>query len=414
MKINWERILIIITFVAAIILFGFFIYWFFWRPFLAPDTTPTSTPTGTLTIAEPAGTRTTTPVTAETGLTAAQILAQLANQNPAPGTEPNKNLKAEIFVDGPAYYSFLTNAGKMNYYNPTDGKFYEADKNGKIKALSDKNFFQVSNAIFDYSGSKAVIQYPDGSNIVYDFAGDRQYTLPKHWQDFSFSHTDSQIAFKNIGLDIENRFLVAAKYDGSQTRIIDEIGINANKVTPNWSPNNQVVATYVEGLDANRSEVFFIGQNNENFKSIIVEGRDFNGLWSPSGEKMLYSVYDPNNDYKPTLWVSDAYGNDAGSNRKAIALQTWADKCTFASENFALCAVPDTMPYGAGLDRTNLTKNISDSIWAINLTNGTVTLVTELDNIKKVNKIFFNPDDPNTILIASGEKQYLYKVNLNQ
>ena len=58
MKFDWQRIGVIILFIASIFLFGFFIYWFFWQPLLGPATTPTATTTGQLTGAGAAGQRT--------------------------------------------------------------------------------------------------------------------------------------------------------------------------------------------------------------------------------------------------------------------------------------------------------------------------------------------------------------------
>lgn len=414
MKFDWQRILMIIMFVASIFLFGFFIYWFFWRPLIGPSVTETPTATttvGGLTGSGTAGTRTST-ASGLGGLTGAGNVNIPTDLNPSPGTTPSKSIDANLLTNNPAYFASMSKTGQLCYYNPNDGKLYKVDAAGNNQLIVDKTFYSLSSATFDSACDKVILNYPDGSNIVYDLSSNKQYTLPAHWQDFSFSDTGKQIAFKNIGLDVENRFLVASNYDGTQAKIIEQIGVNAYKVNTNWSPNNQVVATYVEGLDASRSQVYFIGQNNENFKSMIVEGRDFKGIWSPSGNRMLYSVYDPNNEQKPALWISDAYGETTGSNRQKIPLETWADKCAFASNNFALCIVPQSMPSGAGLDRDNLMRGISDSVYAINLVNGTTALIATPTNITNISSLYFSEQSPNTVFLVSKDNGYVYKVSI--
>lgn len=413
MQFDWKKIGVMALFVLAVFFFGFFIYYFFWRPVFGPVIVGevATTTTGVLPGATTGGTRTTTTPAGglpssitQTGTTGAAV----GVTQPVLGVTP-----ANVLVNDPAYFSSMTKDGKIAYYNSQDGKFYRVDASGNIVALSDQTFFNVSNAVFDHAGQKAVIQYPDGSNTIYDFATAKQITLPKHWQDFEFSPTDQNIVFKNIGLDPANRFLVTAKYDGTNLRIIEPIGENAGLVHPNWSPNDQVVATYNTSKDANSSEIFFIGQNNENFKSLTVEGRDFRGVWSPDSNKMLYSVYDPNNDYKPQLWISDANGDSIGNNRQKISLNTWADRCTFAGNDIALCSAPETMPFGAGLEQ-QVTTGISDQVWAINLQTGQTALVAKPTNVSAIGNIMFSASSPNDLFLSGKYDNKIYKINLTQ
>ena len=405
----WQRIGVIILFFLAVAMFGFFLYWFFWKPILAPEApSPTITTTTGLIGAGPAGTRTTSTIIGG-GLPGGAITIGGATTTVTVtlGTPTN----AQLLVKDPALFSRITTGGQIVYYNATDQKFYRVDSNGNIVSLSDQVFYNVQNAVFDSSGDKAVIQYPGGFNIVYDFARNKQITLPSHWQDFEFAPNNETISFKNIGLDPENRFLVTAKYDGSNTKIIEQIGDNANKVQPNWSPNSQIVATYTEGKDATRSDVYFLGQNNENFKSMVVEGRDFRGLWSPSGDNMLYSVYDPANDFTPQLWIVSASGDSIGDNRQKINLQTWADSCTFASETIALCSVPQTMPANAGLDQRVL-AGIPDDLYAVNLASGATQLISTPDSITQIKQVMYSANSVDKIFITDNYTNNIYQISL--
>jgi len=181
------------------------------------------------------------------------------------------------------------------------------------------------------------LNYPDGSKIIYNFTTKKQVTLPKHWQNFSFSPGSDQIVAKSMGLDVENRYLITANSDGSQAKALEAIGANDKTVYPAWSPGGQIVAMYTQGVDFDRQEVFFVGQNDENFKSTVVEGRGFQSQWSTAGDHLLYSVYSTTNDLKPLLWLVDAKSDTIGQNRTNLDLQTWANKCTFASDTEVYC-----------------------------------------------------------------------------
>jgi len=413
MQLDWKRIGVMALFVLAVFFFGFFIYYFFWLPILGPAA-PIQTATTTTGVLPGAGTGGSRATTTGAGGLPSSITQAGTTATGAGITQPILGVQpADILVNDPTQFSSVTKSGQIVYYNSKDSKFYRVDASGNIIALSDQQFFNVSNAVFDHAGGKAVLQYPDGSNTIYDFATGKQITLPKHWQDFQFAPSDQEIVFKNIGLDPENRFLVTAKYDGTNLRIIEPIGENADLVHPNWSPNNQIIATYNTSKDANTSEIFFMGQNNENFKSLTVEGRDFRGTWSPDSNRMLYSVYDPNNNYAPQLWISDASGDNIGNNRQKISLNTWADRCTFAGNDIALCSAPQTMPYGAGLEPQVL-AGIPDQVWAINLQTGQTALVAQPDNVSSIGNVMFSATSPNNLFITSQTDNKIYKINLAQ
>lgn len=405
-----KQIGVIILFIISVVLFGFFIYWFFWRPFLNPPTPEElEEPTllGRLLGGQPADPRTLISPT-DTLLRPTEVTTT-PTEIITPVTTTDDRISA--FVDVPARFSKMTRNGEIVYYNSEDGKFYRIDVNGNLVALSDEQFFAVSNATFDPNGTKAVIEYPDNSKLVYDFANKKQYILPRHWEDFGFSPTGQELIFKNMALDVENRFLVTSKFDGSSVKIIDTIGRNADKVTPNWSPNNLIIATYAESKDGNRTDVFMVGQNNENFRSLLVNGRDFRGLWSPSGDAMIYSAYDVNNEYKPELWITNTSPENMDVGRQPVGLQTWADRCSFSGNDRVFCSVPESMPFASGLE-PSLTDSINDQVWSINIRTGQKTLIAQPDEVTKIDKILVSPENPNQVFLSDAVTNKIYKLDL--
>ena len=285
-----------------------------------------------------------------------------------------------------ATYPSLNSGGDFRYYNANDGKFYRVMPNGQISNLSNQVFFNAQKVTWAKNTNQAVIEYPDNSKIIYNFDTNKQVTLPKHWQDFSFSTDGSQIAAKSIGLDPSNRWLVTVGNDGAGAKLIEPLGENADKVTVNWSPNQQVVAFSQTGAPqgGERREILFVGLNGENFKSTVVEGSGFQPQWSTTGNKLLYSVYSSRSDFKPELWIVDSYGDSIGDNRKLLSLNTWADKCTFSNDDTMFCAVPKDLPTGAGMSRDIAAYNYDD-LYKIDLKTGLKTPIPLNDNYNVTN-----------------------------
>ncbi|KKU07477.1 MAG: hypothetical protein UX09_C0029G0016 [Candidatus Uhrbacteria bacterium GW2011_GWE2_45_35] len=268
------------------------------------------------------------------------------------------------------------NGDGMNYYDPRDSRFYSIDADGAVIKLSNKQFPDVDNVAWNSDSSKAVIEFPDGSNVVYDFTAETQVTLPKHWEDFEFSPTQDEIVAKSIGVDPNNRALVISKSDGSQVQSVQALGENADKVQINPSPSDQIIAfaNTADSMGFGRTTILPVGKNQENFKGLVVEGLGFDSLWNPRGDIILYSVYGDTSDYKPLLWVVDGTVNSLGDDRRSLSLNTWVDKCVFASSSVAYCAVPQEMASNAGMQRSAYEMS-SDDLYKIDLSNNRSTLV---------------------------------------
>ena len=275
-----------------------------------------------------------------------------------------ESLKPTISSDG----------SKLQYYNKKDGHFYKIDKNGKKVLMSEKIFHNVENVVWADTKNKAIIEYPDGANILYNFNTNKQITIPAHWKDFDFNPGSEKIVMKSIGLDPGNRWLAVASDDGSKVRALESLGTKDSTVYPAWSPSNQIAAIFTESRDFDRQEVYFVGLNNENFKSTIVDGRGFQPKWSPKGDQLLYSVYSSKNNLKPKLWIVNAQGEKIGSGRKSLNIETWAEKCTYSSDTELYCAVPENLPEGAGLF-PELALESKDNIYKIDTKTGVKKLI---------------------------------------
>ncbi|HTK60153.1 MAG TPA: hypothetical protein VL283_03025 [Candidatus Baltobacteraceae bacterium] len=294
-----------------------------------------------------------------------------------------------------------TNAG-LNYYNQTDSRFYRIDGNGNSVRLSDETFPQVSNVTWANTGGKAVIEFPDQSKIVYDFDKETQVTLPKHWEDFAFSADSETIVAKSMGLDPDNRWLIAAASDGSGAKLIEPLGDNADKVTVSVSPDSSIVAfsATAEPVGFDSRDILPIGPNGENLKAMRIEGFDFIPEWAPDGKRLVYSTASGGDDYLPALWVVRADGNSVGEGRTKLNVHTWADKCTFAGADVMYCAEPRSLPSGAGLQR-DIADGTPDRLLKVDLNTGNVGYISSDDFSLSVSSISVS-DDGSALFVADS------------
>jgi len=405
--INYKKLGLIAIFLVVVVVIGYFIYSLFFKPTINTQTEPGNEATGGLSGLPEAGSGTQTPITGDNGqLPDIQSPGGQTGQDPNETT--NEDRSTELGVT--ATDSRLTSGGRLQFYNQTDGKFYQLDADGKPVALSDKKFAGVENIVWSPANNKAILEFPDGSKIRYNFDTQEQVTLPKHWQDFDFSPTGDKIVAKSIGIDPNNRWLIVSNDDGSKAQKIEDLGENGDAVISSWSPNNQTIAMYVEGVDFNRKEVYFIGQNGENFKSMVVEGRDFRPLWSPKGEELLYSVYSADNNYNPTLWLASAQGDSIGANRRPVGLNTWADKCSFTTGSI-YCAVPETLERGAGLFPATA-NNTPDRLYRINPQTGLKQEINLGSASYTMKNLYVSPDGQ-YLYFTDARTGNLRKIKLN-
>jgi hypothetical protein len=334
-----------------------------------------------------------------------------AGETPESPTKPSgRDNKISSPNNFPILDASLDSSGStVQYYDPLDKKFYRLDDNGAPQAISDKPFYKVDKVSWSPDRNKAILEYPDGSKNIYNFSDQSQVSLPKHWQDFQFSPSGEQIAFKAIGYEPENRWLSIMNADGTGAQNIEKLGANADKATVNWSPNRQIVATFQDGADYNRQEVFFIGTNHENFKSMLVEGRGFQSKWSTTGNELLYSVYSDFNNYKPSLWITNANGDTIGQDTEPLQIDTWASKCSFASDKLLYCAVPRSLADGAGWLPPE-TLDTPDDVYAIDLETMAKSLVIAEGNYNMSNLIITK--DGNTLYFTDNKTGGLYKLPL--
>ncbi|MEK9130401.1 MAG: hypothetical protein AAB526_03350 [Patescibacteria group bacterium] len=413
---NNKKILFIILFILAIFFFCFLLYSSFFKPappasIEAPIIEPKDSIEKLPEIGEGAGKKI-IEIDAETGLPIEKKIENIIPVTPetpityqvSPLATGGKTQIYSLPVQNVQNVTLNSSDSSLLYYQKNTGEFYKLSPDGKIKTLLTKDVYpDVKKVSWSPRKDKAILEFPDGSKIVYNFSQNKQYSLPKNWNDFSFAPQGDSIAFKTTSNNPDKRWLSIANADGTGYKGIEPMGENDSKVEVNWSPSQQVVALYAESVGIDQQEVYFIGQNGENFLSMMVEGQDFKSKWSPKGDKLLYSVYSDDANNNPTLWIVNAEGESIGKNRIFVGLQTWSNKCIFSSDSKNIyCAVPRNLPTGSGF-YPELADESPDDFYKIDAETGQ----------KKLLAIPFGADYSVDQVTLSEDEKYLFFTDKN-
>lgn len=302
------------------------------------------------------------------------------------------------------------------YYDDLERRFVRLDpETGQIASISDQRFPNVKKVTWSPDAHRAVLEFPDGSKIVYDFSSQKQFSLPKEAEDFSFSADSTRLAYKFVGLGPDESFLVTSNANGTGSKAVAKLADKAASVEVAWSPSDEVVGFYRKGLNASDQEIILIGQNDENFKTITTAGRGFQGRWTPDGNKVLYTVVSAETNWNPELHLVLGRGDQIGQGDVDIGLQTSLDKCAFnPSGTHAYCAVPDLMEAGSGL-YPEFSSSVKDTLYTINLRDGSFQPVAQpvtgdYDRFT-VGSLFLSLDE-STLYFTDLATQRLHKIRL--
>lgn len=382
-----RRILLISAFAITTIAVGLLLYYVFFRttPSDRPDTD--GIPDG-LPIAETGAPTVITP--SDPNFLPTEPIDSPTDSPSLNDQDPEGLTATRTLVASDAEFSNLFGLG-VQYYQPTDGRFYRLTPDGNISPLSDKQFPSIQNVTWSPSNSEAVLEFPDGANVVFNFNTNKQVTLPRHWEDFDFSDDGNSLAFKSDAIDPDNRWLGIANPDGTSAQAIEPLGNNGNEVIVDWSPTRQIVAMRHVSTAKDEQTIYMVGLNGENFKSITAPGLGFQSAWSPTGQQLTFSVSSAATGYRPQLWIADSAGENIGNNRRSLPINTWIEKCSFASNTQLICAVPKEMPVGAGL-APGIQAELEDEIYSIDTTTGQSTRIAVPNTSLSAKKILVTPD----------------------
>lgn len=369
-----RRSLEIAAFAAVVVGIGWLIYFVFFRPSLpiTPRNRPGGITNGLPTPSNGNVNRVRPPI-----VTNALPVVNTGATQPSTVANGGPTLTTTLAGNNAGTLRLNNDSNQLQFYDKQTGQFFQLAPDGSTKSLLTTDTYpNASDIAWSPTGGQAIISFPDASKVLYDFATKKQTTLPKELNDFSFSPQADRIASKYLdAANRENQWLVVSRPDGTQSQTAEHLGQNADRVRTDWSPNNQVVATYEKTTNTDQSEIIFLGANGENFPSVTVPGRGFLPNWSPDGRRLIYSVYSQVTDDNPHVYIMNGLPDTIGTNILDLGLDTSADKCTFdVTGQSVYCAVPYYLNPGSG-PQPELSAGIPDNLYRIDLRSGTASLI---------------------------------------
>lgn len=311
--------------------------------------------------------------------------------------------------------NFRASNNQMLYYDSAQQSFYKLTAGGELTKLSNRKFYAVQNVTWSPTKNQGILEYPDETKVLYDFDKDKQLaTLPKQMKDFSFSYNGNKLSSKWIGDYSDDNYVISSDPNGANFKFVEPMGDKADDVANVWSPDSEILATYREQIDGIRQEIFFINEYGKNIHSLTVDGTGFEGVWNPSGKKLLYNVFSAKTDFNPVLWVATGKTDELGGGKRYIGLNTWVDKCSFSNTNDDLvyCAVPDYLPTGSGW-YPEFADELPYSIYKINVSTGHKERVAEpvVNGTRvSIDQIFLNKGDEK--IYYTDSNGYVYDLDL--
>ncbi len=369
-----KKILLILAFVLVVAGFFFAIWYFFFKPGLP---VPTTNQSGKITNGLPNAQNGNANRVANQNINALPTVNGSTTSTASTIARGGSTVVTTVTTDQAVGATVNGTNGNLQYYDKQTGQFFSVSPDGGTQTLLTTDTYPSAQSVtWAPSGNQAILAFPDNSKILYDFTTKKQTTMPSELTDFSFSPQSDQIASKFLDAsNSENQWLVVSKPDGTQSQTAEHLGANAGDVVVNWSPNNQIIATYPKSINGDQQEILFLGANSENFQSVDVNGRGFTPNWSPDGTKLLYSIYSPLTNDNPHLYMMSGSPDSLGNNMVDVGLDTSADKCAYAPSGVSIyCAVPYYYNPGSG-PQPSLSAGVPDNIYKVDLRSGAVTMI---------------------------------------
>ena len=256
---------------------------------------------------------------------------------------------------------------KVKYYLKSNGHVVESDFDGSNSSLfSSSVLLNLLDVSWSPDKNRVIVLFNQGGEIkkgFYDHKTRQSVSLADGLKSFAWSPDSGEIAYQFINSNESN--ISISNPDGSGWKTIFETKIK--DLIVEWPQNSRIsIRTRSSGLAP--SVVYLIDADNGKFEKIIQETFGLAFLWSPLGNKALYSETDENGK-NLKLKVFDV---DSRSS-KDLNFSTLPEKCAWSKDNKTIfCAVPEEIPSPLILPDDYYKNKISfdDVFWRFNLETG--------------------------------------------
>lgn len=292
---------------------------------------------------------------------------------------------------------------KVKYYSKNNGYVFESSFDGSERIrLSSNVLLNLLKVLWSSNQDKVIAVFEEDGLLkkyLYDYNTSAATALDKNIRWITWSPIEDKIAYQYYDPQTEDNNISLANPDGSQWTNI--LTTRMKNLIVEW-PNSEQIAIRTKPSGLAQSVVYTINLADGDFQKIISETYGLTVLWSPLGDKLLFSETD-NQGKNLKLKIVDLAKSTTGE----LSFATLPEKCVWSQDNRTLfCAVPKNISDSATLPDDYYKKRVSftDEFWAINL------------DIQEAIRIFI-PENEGTAtydakqLLLSPQEDYLLFIN---
>lgn len=369
-----KKIIIVVTIIIALIIGTLLSY-----SFLLKKTAPTSSaPSATSTVNELGN--------------SVEVFSPTATITPA---------KIKLLSQEPVLNAIIDN-NTVKYYSALNGNVFRSGFDGSGTTIVSSDILpNLINVIWSPIDKTKIIAFFEEENQIkkffYDFKNNQSKQLDENIRYVNWSLSENKIVYQYYNSQSGFNNISIANPDGSGWKNIFETRIK--DLIIEWpSANVLVLRTKPSGIA--QSIAYTIDTSGKNFKKIIDNTYGLTTLWSPKGDKILYSETNGQGQGLKLKLM-----NIADQTTRQLDFATLPEKCVWAKDNINIfCAVPKVIADKAILpdDYYKDFIEFSDNFYKINLNTGQKTLLLEPDASTALNT---------SKLLLNENEQYLIFVN---
>ncbi|MFC1700942.1 hypothetical protein ACFLZ0_02295 [Patescibacteria group bacterium] len=274
----------------------------------------------------------------------------------------------------------IADGNLVKYYSALSGNVLQSNFDGSeqfiISSDTLTNLLKTKWSPIDKNKVISFFKQKDEQikKYFYNFKSKESAMLEKNISSVDWSPTEDKIVYQYFDIQSGLNNINIANPDGSdwnsilQTRIKD--------IIVEWPSSNQIIIrTKPSGLA--KSVIYTINPSGENFRKLIDNTYGLTTLWSPQGDKLLFSETNSQGEnLKLNLFNTNDY------TIRELDFITLPEKCVWSQDNItAYCAVPTIIADKAVLpdDYYKDLLEFTDFFYKINLNTGQKSLLAKSD-----------------------------------
>ncbi|MFH0906854.1 MAG: hypothetical protein V1829_01215 [bacterium] len=316
-----------------------------------------------------------------------------------PTTAPNQSqIKA---ISQESVMSPIIDNGKVKYYLTINGNVFESNFDGSESTrLSSNNLTGLLDILWSPSKTKVIALFEENELLkkyLYDNETQQSTEFDANIRYTNWSPIQDKIAYQYYNAETGDNNISIANSDGSQWT--DVFSTRMKNLIVEW-PNSGKITLRTKPSGLAQSVIYAIDLASGDFKKILDETYGLTVLWSPLGNKLLFSETDERGK-NLKLKITDL--DESITN--GLNFVTLPEKCVWSQDNRTVfCAIPKNISDLATFpdDYYKTIISFSDDFWRINLDTGEKNRIFQAQGAEE------NAYDAKNLLLSADEDYLLF------